>query len=185
MTTNYRRTTARHMANETGTDFRPGISSRVVIARHPIHPILVTLPITFLVSAFVTDLLYWRNQDAFWAQSSYWLLWAGIVTAVLAALTGMIDFFSIERVRAHSAGWIHAGLNTVSLILSIINLWRRSDNAEAAIVPWGLALSALVTVLLAISGWYGGELVYRYKIAVFGDVREPDEPAGSAQVAAD
>jgi uncharacterized membrane protein len=87
----------------------------------------------------------------------------------------MIDFFSIERVGAHSAGWIHAGLNTVVLVLALINLWQRNDNVAAGIVPWGLAISALVTLLLAVSGWYGGELIYRYKVAVFGDEREVNE----------
>jgi uncharacterized membrane protein len=172
MATDYRMATEGQAANEGGADYRPGISSRVAIARHPIHPILVALPITFLVSVFVTDLVYWRTLDEFWVHCSFWLLWAGIVTAVLAALTGMIDFFSVERVRAHSAGWIHAGLNTVVLVLSIINLWLRNDNLEAKTLPWGLVLSALVTLLLMVSGWYGGELIYRYKVAVFGDRRE-------------
>jgi uncharacterized membrane protein len=64
-------------------------------------------------------------------------------------------------------------LNTTVLVLAIINLWLRGDNnAEAAILPWGLVISAVITLLLMISGWYGGELVFRYKVAVFGDVRE-------------
>jgi uncharacterized membrane protein len=175
MATNYRMADQVKTSYETGSDYRPGIVSRASIAQHPIHPILVTLPITFLVTTFVTDLVYWRTQDEFWAQAAYWLLWAGIITAVLAALTGMVDFFSIERVRAHSAGWIHAGLNTLALILSIINLWQRSDNLEGAILPWGLVISGLVSLVLAVSGWYGGELIYRYKVAVFGDRREAGE----------
>jgi uncharacterized membrane protein len=165
--------------DETMANFRPGIPSRAAIAGHPLHPILVAFPIAFLVAAFVTDLLYWRTMNSSWAQASYWLLWAGIITAALAALVGMIDFFSIERVRAHPAGWLHAGLNVSVLVLSILNVWLRKDNAETAILPWGLVLSALVTFLLMLSGWYGGELIYRYKIAIFGDIREPNERNGN------
>jgi uncharacterized membrane protein len=164
--------------DEAKTNFRPGIPSRAALAGHPIHPILVAFPIAFLVAAFVTDLLYWRTMNATWAQASYWLLWAGIITAVLAALAGLIDFFSIARVRAHLAGWLHAGLNVSLLVLSILNVWLRRGHAEAAILPWGLVLSALVTFLLMLSGWYGGELIYRYKIAIIGDLREPDERNG-------
>jgi uncharacterized membrane protein len=155
--------------------YREGIPSRVAIAHHPIHPILVTLPVTTLVGALVTDLVYWRTGDAFWAEASYWLLLAGIVTAVLAAITGMIDFFSIDRVRRHAAGWIHAILNVTALLISLVNWWLRTDNLETVIVPWGLLLSAMTAVALSISGWYGGELIYRYKVAVFGDLRQPDE----------
>jgi uncharacterized membrane protein len=155
--------------------YRSGIPSRASIARHPIHPILVTFPVTTLVGALITDIVYWSTGDGFWAEASYWLLLAGIVTAVLSAITGMMDFFSIERVRAHAAGWIHAGLNVTALVITMINWWLRSDNTEGAIVPWGLTLSAITAVALAISGWYGGELIYRYKVAVFGDVREADE----------
>lgn len=179
MATDYQMAVEGRTMDEVEQAYRPGIASRVAIARHPIHPILVTLPITTLLGAFVTDLLYWRTEDPFWAQGSYWLLWAGIVTAVLAALTGIVDFFSIERVRRHAAGWIHAGLNTTVLVLSIINLWLRTGDNLEAILPWGLVISAVVTLLLMISGWYGGELIYRYKVAVFGDVREPEERTAS------
>jgi uncharacterized membrane protein len=155
--------------------YRAGIPSRVSIARHPIHPILVTFPVATLVGALITDVVYWSMRDAFWAEASYWLLLAGIVTAVLSAITGIIDFFGIERVRAHAAGWIHAGVNVTALVITIVNWWLRTDNPEGAIVPWGLTLSAITAIALAISGWYGGELIYRYKVAVFGDVRAPDE----------
>jgi uncharacterized membrane protein len=156
-------------------NYRTGITSRAAIGRHPLHPILVVFPIAFLVGALVTDLVYWQTGNAFWAEMSYWLIAAGVVTAVVAALAGLVDFLSIDRVRNHAAGWIHAGLNSVALVIAIINLFLRQGNVEGGLLPWGLTLSALTGVLLAISGWYGGELVYRYKIGVFGDLREVEE----------
>lgn len=157
---------------------RPGIVSTVAIGKHPVHPILVTFPITTLVGTLITDLVYWRTNNEFWAQASYWLLWAGIVTAVLAALTGLLDFLRIHRVREHRAGWLHMSFNAVALILSIVNLYQRRDNVAESVWPWGIGLSAVVTVLLIISGWYGGELIYRYKVAVFGDEHKAAEQPG-------
>lgn len=156
-------------------DYRTGITSRAAIARHPIHPILVVFPISFLVGALVTDIVYWQTNNAFWAEMSYWLIVGGVVTAVVAAVPGLVDFLSINRVRRHAAGWIHAGFNSTVLVIAVVNLFLRQGDVEGGLLPWGLTLSAVTGVLLAISGWYGGELVYRYKIGVFGDVREEEE----------
>jgi len=164
-----------HRENSMGRYHRHGVESTAAIAGHPLHHMLIVFPVAFLIGAFATDIAFMSTDNPFWAEASYWLLLAGIVTAILSAITGMMDFFSIERVRAHAAGWIHAGLNVTALVITIINWWLRTDNPEGAIVPWGLTLSAITAVALAISGWYGGELIYRYKVAVFGDVRESDE----------
>jgi len=85
------------------------------------------------VGTFVSDLVYWRTGDPFWAEGSYWLLLAGWVTAILAALTGMVDFLSIPRVRAHAAGWIHASFNGLALVLALVNWWPRQSDVEAFI----------------------------------------------------
>ena len=66
----------------------------------------------------------------------------------------------------------------IALLLSIVNLYQRRDNLAKSVLPWGIGLSAVVTLLLMVSGWYGGELIYRYKIAVFGDEHKAEEQPG-------
>ncbi|HAG81695.1 MAG TPA: hypothetical protein DCL61_11120 [Cyanobacteria bacterium UBA12227] len=145
-----------------------GVPSTVAIAGHPIHPVIVTLPIGFLVAAPLTDIGYWLTQDFFWARVSLWLIGAGLVTGILAGLTGFIDFMKIGRVRKHTAGWAHMYVNVTALVLTAINLGLRLVNPAVNVLFTGLILSVLVAILLGISGWYGGELVYRHKIAVIG-----------------
>ncbi|HBL10624.1 MAG TPA: hypothetical protein DD379_04285 [Cyanobacteria bacterium UBA11162] len=145
-----------------------GVPSTVAIAGHPIHPVIVTLPIAFLVAAPLTDIGYWLTQDFFWARGSLWLIGAGLVTGILAGLTGFIDFMKIGRVRKHTAGWAHMYVNVTALVLTAINLGLRLVNPAVNVLFTGLILSVLVAILLGISGWYGGELVYRHKIAVIG-----------------
>ncbi|MBD1869807.1 DUF2231 domain-containing protein [Leptolyngbya sp. FACHB-541] len=152
-----------------------GVPSTVAIAGHPIHPVIVTLPIAFLVGAFATDAVYWLVGDDFWARASFWLIAAGLVTGIAAAITGMLDFLRIGRVRKHSAGWAHMVANVAVLVLTIINLVLRLNNVTGAVLPAGLILSLIVAALLGISGWYGGELVYRHKIAVIG-YGDPEGP---------
>lgn len=145
-----------------------GVTSTVAIAGHPIHPVIVTLPIAFLVAVPVCDLVYLWTNDLFWARASFWLLVAGVVMGLLAAATGLMDFFGIERVRKRTAGWAHLIINVVVLVLSAVNLVLRWGNLTGAVIPTGVVISVIVALLLGLSGWYGGELVYRHKIAVIG-----------------
>jgi uncharacterized membrane protein len=146
-----------------------GVPSTVAIAKHPLHPLLVTFPIAFLVAAAATDVAFWLLDDAFWARASFWLIAAGLVTGIVAALTGMMDFLRIPRVREHKAGWAHMIGNVAALGFTLVNLLIRLNNIEGAIVPIGLIISVVVATLLGITGWYGAELIYRHKVAVIGN----------------
>ncbi len=145
-----------------------GIPSKVALAGHPFHPLIVTFPIAFLVGVLATDVAYWLTRNPFWAQVSVVLLGAGLVMGVLAAATGLVDFFYIKRVRERSAGWIHLVGNIVALALSLVSLLIRWNNPVNSVLPTGIILSVVVAVLLGVTGWYGAELVYRHKIAVIG-----------------
>ncbi|WP_013322340.1 DUF2231 domain-containing protein [Gloeothece verrucosa] len=145
-----------------------GVPSTVAIAGHPIHPLLVTFPIAFLCAVLATDLAYWLTQDLFWARASMWLIGAGVVTGIIAAITGLMDFLKINRVRQHSAGWIHLIGNVAALALSLINFGLRWGNQANAIVPTGIIVSLVVATTLGVTGWYGAELIYRHKVAVIG-----------------
>ncbi len=152
-----------------------GVSSTVAIAGHPLHPLIVTFPIAFLTGAFGADVGYWLTHDPFWARAAIWLIGAGFIAGLVAALTGMLDFLKIDRVRKHNAGWIHMAGNVAAMALTLVNWILRWDNDEGAILPVGLIISLVVASLLAITGWFGAELVYRHKVAVIGesDRREP------------
>jgi uncharacterized membrane protein len=150
-------------------DYRDsGVPSTVAIAGHPFHPLLVTFPIAFLTGVLATDVGYWLTGDLFWARASFWLIGAGIVTGLIAAVTGMLDFLKIDRVRQHNAGWIHMVGNVAALSFSLINFGLRWGSRTESILPTGLILSAVVATLLGVTGWFGAELIYRHKVAVIG-----------------
>lgn len=143
-----------------------GVSSTAAIAEHPVHPMLIPFPIAFLVGAFAADLAFWGTADVFWTQVAVWLVGAGLVTGVLAAAVGFVDFITIKRARSHTAGWIHLIGNGVVLVLAFISLLLRVADVEGAVLPWGVILTGCMTVGLTVTGWYGGELSYRHKIGV-------------------
>jgi len=151
------------------TEYRDtGVTSSIAIFGHPIHPIIVIFPIAFLSAVAGTDLGYWVTRSDFWAQASIWLLGAGLVSGIAAAITGMFDFVRIPRARKRRAGWAHMLLNVAVLVLTIGNFFLRLVDPETIIVPTGLVLSWIVATLLLASGWYGGELMFRHKVGIVG-----------------
>lgn len=139
--------------------------STAKIGGHPIHPMLVPFPIAFLVGALLTDFAYilWGGM---WAYASSWLIAAGIVSALLAALFGFIDFLGDRRIRAmRPAKWHMAG-NLLAVTLSVLNLLVHNRDGALAVIPLGISLSAIVVLLLLFNGWIGGEMVYRRGVAV-------------------
>ena len=143
----------------------PHPRSTARIAGHPIHPMLVPFPIVFFVSAFVTDLVFLSEGDPLWARASWWLLLAGLVTAALAALAGLTDFAGDRRIRSLGAAWAHMIGNVAAVVLELVNLLLRTDDA-AAIDGTGVVLSGIVVLILLVTGWLGGELVFRHAVGV-------------------
>lgn len=151
----------------------PNPRSTVTIAGHPLHPILVTLPIGFWVAALLSDIAYTRGHWGMWAYVSSWLLAAGIVSAVLAAAAGFIDFLGEPRIRALRKAWYHMFGNVVALVLAIVNFFVHLRDGAEAVLPTGIWLSAVTVVLLLFNGWMGGELVFRHRVGVLEG--EPEE----------
>jgi uncharacterized membrane protein len=149
-----------------------GIASTARIAGHPIHPMLVSFPIAFLIGALLADLAFWNTRDPFWAVAGAWLVGAGVAGGALAALAGLTDFLGSRRVRALRVAWIHFLGNTTAIGLAILSLYFRmaaAPSAAEAVLPWGLALSAAVVAILAVTGWLGWELVYRHGVGIAVD----------------
>ena len=132
---------------------------------HPIHPMLVPFPIGCFLSALATDLLFLRNGAEIWATASGWLLGAGIATAALAALAGLVDFFGDRRVRSLRDARMHMIGNIVAVLVEAVNLVLRLGDPAAG-ASTGVILSAVAVAILAFTGWKGGELVFRHRVGV-------------------
>jgi uncharacterized membrane protein len=140
--------------------------STAQIGGHPIHPMLVPIPIVCFVGTWVTDVVYWRTATIMWADMSAWLLTAGLVVSILVVLAGLIDFVGDSRIRALRPAWIHGLGNAVVIVLSIINAFVHSRDAYTSVVPTGLILSSLVVLILLVTGWNGWTMVYRHGVGV-------------------
>ena len=147
---------------------RPSINprSRVNLLDHPLHVMLVPVPIVCFLATLVTDIVYWQTAAMQWANISAWLLVIGLLFAVLAATAGLIDFFSEPLIRNLRAAWIHGLGNAAVILLSIFNALIHTRDAYTSVVPSGLILSALVFSILLVTGWNGWTMVYRHGVGV-------------------
>lgn len=150
-----------------------GIRSTAAIDGHPLHPLLVTLPVGFLVGALLSDLMFYGTADPFWARASAWLIGAGLVSGALAAIAGFIDFFGSERIRSLTLVWYHFIGNAVALVLAAISLYLRAADL-ATVTATQLVLSILVVAIFLVTGWLGGEMVFRHGAGMAPDLSSTD-----------
>lgn len=145
-----------------------GLISSARIGFHPLHPMLVSFPIVCFVGTLITDIAYWQTAEMMWADFSAWLLAAGLVMGVLAALAGLIDFLGNREIRKIPEAWVHLAGNAMVLILAFFNSLVHTRDAWTSVVPSGLILSALTVALLLLTGWMGWAMVYRHRVGVAG-----------------
>jgi uncharacterized membrane protein len=135
------------------------MTTRMTIAGHPLHPMLVTIPIGLWVFSLVSDIVYLSNGDDRWAVTAYFTLGGGIVGALVAAVPGLLDFLGLHEPRERRVAVTHLTLNLTVVALQAVNFWLRSEPEYAtSIIP--VAISVVAVGVLAISGWLGGHLVH-------------------------
>ena len=147
------------------------MSARATIAGHPIHPMLVTLPIGLIVFAFICDVAYLQSADPRWDLVAFYTLAGGLVTGLAAAIPGLIDYFGIAEQRALRVARLHMLLNFGVVLLVALSVWMRWSFEPGSWLPY--LCSAVAVAMLAVSGWLGGELVHIYGVSL-----EPGAGAG-------
>jgi uncharacterized membrane protein len=154
--------------------------SKVKIAGHPIHPMLIAYPVAGYTGTLVGFAVYAANGQLFWLNFAIALNIAGVGGALLAALPGFADWaFGIPRgSAAKTVGLAHAGLNVIALALFAISLgfYASHWNGPARDATLGLALSAAGVACTIGAGFLGWMLVQNYHVGVtLTRVQESDE----------
>ncbi len=142
------------------------MESKVKVAGHAVHPMLIVFPLGLLATAAVFDAITLITSDAKWSTMAWYMIAAGIIGGLLAAVFGLIDWLGIpSNTRAKAIGLWHGGLNVLVVLLFALSwLLRRTDPAA----PGGLALtlSFSAVVVAVVAGWLGGELVERLGVGI-------------------
>jgi uncharacterized membrane protein len=136
---------------------------------HPIHPMLVTVPIGAWVASVIFDVvaLASSEEEATFAEGAYWLIGIGIVGALLAAVFGLVDLLGIARgTKAFKTGLVHMGINLTVVVVFVIDFVVRAAGDYEEATVGGFVLSLIGLTLLGISGYLGGQLAYSYGVRV-------------------
>jgi len=123
--------------------------------RAPLHRVFIGAGAALLISAFGTDCIYYTTSLWQWANFSAWLITAGLVGTLLAVIVLLIDFATRRAGRLITGPFI---LVTTAALLSLVNAFVHSRDAWTSVVPQGILLSTVVTLLLLFVGSRGWSL---------------------------
>jgi uncharacterized membrane protein len=146
------------------------MKTRASFAGAPIHPMLVHYPIALWTTSVITDLIFYFCRNGSLILISKFLIAAGILGAILAAIPGLLDWTGITAPAAKTIGTQHLILSVSALILFGVSLYLRMKNYGAPLVGFHLkipfAVSFVGWLLMAISASLGGKLVYEHRMGV-------------------
>ncbi len=146
------------------------MASPASIGGHPIHPMIIPFPIALWVFSLVADAVYlWRGNPVWKDWIAFYTLLGGTIMAAVAAVPGLIDWLSLKEPKVVKIANWHARLNVIALLVFAGSLYLRTTSGaqltgDSHTIP--LLLSILGVLLISISGWLGGELVFKHGVAV-------------------
>jgi uncharacterized membrane protein len=123
----------------------------IAIVRHPIYSMLLPVPVVCFGGALLTDLAYiGSGGNLTWLNFSSWLIAAGLLFGAIAGLFLLIDL--VRRAGA-GGGWLAFLLLLAAWIVELVNAFAHARDGWTAVVPLGLTLSIVGTLLILVAGW--------------------------------
>jgi uncharacterized membrane protein len=145
--------------------------SAVALVGHPIHVMMVHFPIAFVIATLGVDVFYWFSGDPFWVRVGLWSAGFAFLTALAASVVGTAELLLVAGIRAKAASWSHAIAAMTLLAIAAANWGVRLFYPEV-ILPHGLALSVLASVMTGFAGWHGGKLVFDHGVGILVSSRK-------------
>lgn len=143
------------------------MESKAKVLGHAAHQMLVVFPLGLLPVAVIFDIVAIFTKNGFWYQLSFYMIAAGLIGGLIAAIPGLIDFLAIPAgTRAKRIGRLHGVGNLIVIVLFALSWWLRYTDANH--IPGNLAiiLAFLAVGLSLATAWLGGELVDRLGVGV-------------------
>ena len=149
---------------------------------HPLHPPLTDAAIGAYTAAAVLAVVSKIGISSHPAAYGWWLaLVVAVAVTILAALTGLVEWLSIEW---RSPMWWTATLHMLTMVTATVFffvaiLLGHAGYTRGAVETVPFALTLIGFGLLTLGGWFGGSIVFVYGMRVLGLPEEPTSRAVS------
>jgi uncharacterized membrane protein len=155
--------------------------SKAAIGNHPMHPLLVRVPIGAFSLVLIGDIGHFVTADPFWYRFSVVAINLGVTFALFAAAVGAVDYLGLWlNRRATSIATWHALINVAAVSLYAVSDVIRMSGAGLRSGRRWIAVTASTAgfLFLGIAGWLGGKLAHEERVGVV-DAPVIDAPAVS------
>jgi uncharacterized membrane protein len=143
------------------------MESRAKLFGHPIHPMLIVVPLGLFIMAVVMDITFYVTGRPALAAVAFWNIVGGVLGGLLAAVFGLIDWLAIPRgTRARAIGLYHGLGNVVVVALFAVSAYIRYQVEDFFPSILAVAIAAVALLIGVVTGWLGGELVERLAVGV-------------------
>lgn len=138
--------------------------SRMGLLGHPLHAMSVAFPVALTFCTFGADGLYWLSGEPFWARAAIWAAGTAFLFGLIAGVTGMAEMAMVRGIRLRPAVWTHFVIAVFLLSMLGANWGYRLHGWETAVLPYGIVLSGFNVLVVMVTGWHGGALVFSYRL---------------------
>jgi uncharacterized membrane protein len=142
------------------------MQSKVTIYGHPVHPMIIVLPLGLLPASVFADLCHHIIDDPTWGSVSFWLMVAGMLSGLAAGSIGFMDWKSLPvGTKARRVGAIHGLTNVLAILVFLASLLLRFGDPSRP-SPFATSVAVIGLFIAFLGGWLGGELVFRLGVGV-------------------
>jgi uncharacterized membrane protein len=142
------------------------MAGKINLLGHPVHPMVIVFPLGLLSAAVGCDVIFLVLGKAHWAHMAYWLIAGGVLSGIVAAFFGFMDWMALPAgTRAKRIGLWHAVVMDTVILLFALSWWLRRGNPDAPSMT-AILLGVVAVGFALLGGWLGGELVYRLSVGV-------------------
>jgi uncharacterized membrane protein len=144
------------------------MKSGVILARHPLHPMLVPIPITGFLLGLVGDIGFLATRNPFWFAFSEWTIGIGLIGGALAAAPGLVDYFTVIPHKGKPFATAHLFFN-LGIMVAFFGSWLLRVLTPATtgnLFGVCMLLDVLGVGATILAAWLGGHLVYHFRVGV-------------------
>ncbi|MBD8473169.1 hypothetical protein IFT98_01870 [Pseudomonas sp. CFBP 8770] len=118
----------------------------------PLHAIFLAGTVPLFLGALLSDIAYYQSYQIQWSNFAAWLIAGGLVFCGLALVFALINLVRAEHKGGRAV--LYFLLLLVTWVLGLVNAFEHAKDAWA-VMPTGLVMSVVVTVLSLVAAWVG------------------------------